>query len=370
VKLALIGDLHLDERSVRYQHCLQVLDWTIQNAITVHDVDGFIFLGDLCEGIPTPHVFSALATRFNRIRKAGSWPAIVQGNHEDYETGMMLAWLDVRDVAWNTMPTLHDEASILLVPYPRRGRPPFEDLGDTDTISGSMMAAARRIHRELEIKLKAATAHGVPLIVCGHFTVAGMRTRDAEFEAHQATEVVVPPELLHGAALVAVGHIHKAQDVTPTIIGVGSLIRHSFAEADDEKSYTLVTVAGSQVTWERIPVPARKMIALQIQWPMSGFDEGVLTGFLSEPDEVKLTVSIPEDQLATFDASVFDPIKERAAHFLLEKVALPVERTRAPEIAKAATLSQQVRTWLEATEQRPDPARLDRLMAKVDEVSR
>lgn len=287
MKLALIGDIHLDERSPRYAHALDVLNWTIRNAQRA-GANGFIFLGDLCEGKPTPRVIAAYASIFKMITDHDDWIAVVQGNHEDAETGMVWDSLGVRRSAWNEFQTIHDEATILLVPYPRRGRAPFHDLVDDGTIAGNMRAAAERIAEEIAMERATAEGHA-PVIVCGHFTIEGMTTRDAEFELHGAAEVVVPRAAFQGVALAAVGHIHKAQQfcgscgtwkepdhenhcpLCPNIIGVGSLIRHSFAERLDCKSYTLVTVEDGAVRWERRDVPAREMYEYHGEWGASGW---------------------------------------------------------------------------------------------------
>jgi DNA repair exonuclease SbcCD nuclease subunit len=196
-----------------------------------------------------------------------------------------------------------------------------------------------------------------------------MKVHDSSYELHSATEVVVPRDAFRGVALTAVGHIHTPQDVSadPPIIGVGSLTRCSFAEANDEKSYTLVTLAEGRVAWERVPVPAREMVVGDLSWPCGGAAPELLDDVAGK--EVKLTVEIPADQVATFDASVFDSLRARAAHFILEKVIVPTERVRAPEIGAAARLETQVETWLRATDQQVDEARRARLMEKVGEIA-
>lgn len=364
LKLALIGDLHLDERSPRFEHVLDVLDWTLNDAVSA-GADGVVFLGDICEGIPTPKTFAAFAARLKRLHDGGTWTAVVQGNHEHPEFGMMLSCLGVRRVAWDEFQAIHDEASILLVPYPRRGRAPFHDLEHDGTIVGSMRAAAARICEEVVAELL-GPRNGAPLIVLGHFSIEGMKTRDAEFEIHNGTEVVVPREAFESVALAAVGHIHTPQDVGPGVIGVGSLIRHSFAEADDTKSYTLVTVDGAVVSWERRAVPAREMIVERLIWqnPTSATVAANILTMRAPNREVRLTVEIPEDRLATFDSSFFDSIRDAAAYFVLDKVTIPVERTRAPEIAQASTLGEQLGAWLSATGQEARPG----LMAKLAEM--
>ena len=235
-----------------------------------------------------------------------------------------------------------------------------------------------------------------PVIVLGHFSIEGMKTKDMEFELHHATEVVVPQAAFTGVALAAVGHIHSPQDchdgglirgwtysaycrdtdTPPCLLGVGSLIRHSFAEAADAKSYALVTIDGGQVTWERRAVPCREMVVETLSWGGSPL-KLIVSAMLGEipskwplvaGKEVKLVIEVREDQLSTFDPSVFDPIKDVAAYFVMEKRTISVERRRAPAMAQAATLDAQLTGWLDATDQTLEPARVARLSHKVMEV--
>lgn len=376
MKVVLIGDIHLSERSVRFGHVLEVLDAVIEDAEVqaAGDALGWVLLGDLFEGQPAGTEYAALFNRIARMRRAHADHrrpvGVVLGNHEAYSALAFWEHLGVV-AAWHKPMRLMlpgAGAEVLLIPYPRRGRPPFDGLEDDGTIAGSMSAAAARIAELIAHESRA----GRPLIVAGHFTIEGMRVKDSEFELHTATEVVVPRAAFDGVALAAVGHIHTAQDVAPHIVGVGSLIRHSFAEAADEKSYTLVTIDSGRVSWERRPVPARGMEQIRVVWPGDVREDPSAIGDVAGDcagKEVKVLVEIPEEQLATFDATVFDPIRDAAAHFVLEKVVIPVQRARAPEIATAMTLDDQLVAWLTATNAQIGSEDYERLSAKAAEVA-
>ena len=379
MKLALIGDLHLSETSPRYQHTLDVLDFVIDDAETQArgEALAFAFLGDLYEGHPSGTEYADLLERVHRMRGSRDVYAIL-GNHESYVA--LAFWRHLGIVtAWDNIRT-HDLglARLLLVPYPRRGRAPFELLGDDGTMAESRRAAAAVIAERVKMALQATT----PLLVLGHWTVEGMTTRDADFELHTATEVVVPWAAFDGVALTAVGHIHRQQALgdegdVPNILSVGGLVRHSFAEADDPKSYTLVTVDQGRVTWERRPVPAREMVVGTTRWlgeigPNNAlvldfdFDPGAVAG-----KEVKLTVEIAEDRLSSFDPSVFDPLRAAAALFVLDRRTVSVQRQRAPEIGRAESVGAQLATWLRTVDREGvDDARQARLAEKVAEVER
>jgi DNA repair exonuclease SbcCD nuclease subunit len=275
LRLALIGDLHLSQRSPRYAHTFEVLRDVIGDE-EAGPIDLFVLLGDLVEGAPSPREYHDLLDVLGDMADvAKHGVGVILGNHEHPETLCVAdTWINVM-TAWDQIRMLDlDEARILLIPYPRRGRPPFADLKDGGTIAGSMRAAADRIGDAVRAEL--ADLRGQrPLIVLGHFTVEGMTTRDADFELHSASEVVVPQAALAGTALTALGHIHRAQVVTPTIIGVGSLIRHSWAERDDPKSYTVVTVDGGHVSWSRRDVNARPLRQFEGEWSATGWAQEI-----------------------------------------------------------------------------------------------
>jgi len=362
MKLALIGDLHLSERSPRYAHALEVLDWTIRDAVAA-GATAFVFCGDLCEGTPSPREYRALLTRIWDCADLGP-VGVVLGNHEHPDTLCLLEDCVNVTTAWDRFGRMDlGEAMVLLIPYPRRGRPPFDDCTG-DSIAASQRGAAEKIARSVQTAVR--LYRDTPLLVCGHFTLEGMTTRDADFELHTATEVVVPRAAFDGVALGAVGHIHRAQDLAPHLLGVGSLIRHSFAEAEDAKSYTLVTVAQGRVSWERRPVPAREMVVYDATWPIDGMGAGEVQHCTGK--EVKVVVEIPDDQVATFDPSVFDSIRAAAAHFVLEKRVCAVQRSRAPALARVTSLPEAVTSWLDVTGQGMDDARRARLAEKLAEL--
>jgi len=197
---------------------------------------------------------------------------LVLGNHEAYDAiAPVDLFSDRVSTAWRAplLTAVPDGPVILSIPYARRGRPPFDGLEHDGTIQGSMAAIAAEIARLVDQVV--SHYHDRPTIVLGHFTIEGMAVQGTEFEVHQATEVVVPRSAFAHVGLTAVGHIHRAQDVALGIIGVGSLIRHSFAEKHDAKSYTLVSVDGGEVSWERRPVPCRDMYEYDAEWGAKGW---------------------------------------------------------------------------------------------------
>jgi calcineurin-like phosphoesterase family protein len=366
MKLAVFGDLHYQENTPRAEHALDVLDAALRDA-TEQGATHFYFLGDVFEGIPTPTEYRAI---LERIVGKPVVIGIVRGNHEDFNAYAFFELFRVGlhiSVADTDFITDHfREADVLLIPYPVRHRAPFHDLVTDGTITGSIRAAASRIEERIQRTARWSTENYRPLIVLGHFTIGGMTTRDTEFERHQANEVVVPVSAFAPAALTIVGHIHRAQDITPTIIGAGDLYRTSFSELGDDKSYVLVTVKDAVVTWERRPTQARGMMEVEIA--LDAVTESRIQSLAREAAgrEIKVRITMDEEQAPRYNPAAFAVLETAAAYVVLERQVRPTQRVRAPEITVTMSPADQLAAWLRATETSVSTDRMERLLHKID----
>lgn len=353
--VAAFGDLHLDENSPRYVHALEVLDRCINSAIVAARTRAqyqssppvFVFTGDVFEGDPTPDEYFAFLQRVYKLLEHGL-VLIVRGNHESFEAYRFFELLSpMITVAWDSFQVVDlDVARVLLVPYPVRYRPPFHDV-DQETIAGSTRAAAGVIANA--VREAAARKPVRPLLVFGHFTVEGMTTRDTDFERHSTNEVVVPLEALAPAAVVKVGHIHRAQQLTDRVGSVGDLYRCSFAEAEDPKIFSLITVQpDGSVTEEAVPTQCRGMREFALELDQISGQLAEITAAAEEGNEVKVTVSMDSTEVARYDQSVFDAVRAVAPYFLLEKDVRPVQRVRAPDMRLDMSLAEEFFAWTSA----------------------
>lgn len=373
MKIAFLGDRHICSRSPRYRHALECWNFAIDHAIKA-GVDAFVGLGDVCEGDPNGEERYELGQRYRRmVEHAPTYE--ISGNHESREALRWLEFLGVR-VAWDHFlsTTIGDSVDLLLVPYARKGHPPFNDLGEGLSIEASNRAAAEVIEKYVRIYTEIAWNSQHPLIVAGHWTVEGTRTGESDYEIHSSSEMVVPRSALAGSRLVVTGHIHKAQEIIDdgvVVVVAGSLYRCSFTEEVDEKSFIIVSAENGHVGWERVPVPCRTMHVMEFTWGADSVDKYLSTAPADlSSTEIKLTVRIPQDQAATFDASVFEPIRQRAAYFVLEKEIIPTTRTRAPEVSRANTVPEQLAAWFRATDQEVaiEAERMTRIEQKLTEM--
>ncbi|HRK18582.1 MAG TPA: exonuclease SbcCD subunit D, partial [Hyphomicrobiaceae bacterium] len=162
-------------------------------------------------------------------------------------------------------------ANVLAVSYPTAScLPPFASLESVEGQS-PIVAATRTLYREL-VDATGATQSPLPLVVMGHLHVAGgTESEGAERRILVGGQHAVGPDVFPPAAYVALGHLHKAQQVgAPNIRYSGSLLPLSAAELGYAHGIALVTIDGGAASVEHIAlmrpvrferIPARGDIA-------------------------------------------------------------------------------------------------------------
>lgn len=392
--LGALGDLHLDERSPRYNHVIEVAKWAITDfcqGIPDKTESCLIFLGDIfdSEDDPTSQEYFDFLSLVNLARTRGiDKICIVLGNHEHYNALSFFELIDPRIVVADreTVAVRFASAEVLLVPYPRRGRPPFDSIPTEGTIQESLQAAVGIIRDRVQQAVQISEEYR-PLIVAGHFTLEGMTTRDTEFERHHRSEVVVPLEVFQpGVAAVIVGHIHKPQMLThewteqteiawtldpivaPIFIGAGSLIRNSFSESMDVKSYSVLKCGDVFLEFEPRELPVHGMIEIEV-----GFEnlKQSISSLIAQHSEhlkdleVKVVVNINDTDLPNYDDSVFDDLKRISPYVLIDRRTESTQRVRAPEIKAADTLTDQFKAYAESVGIILDTEQAERITKKL-----
>jgi exonuclease SbcD len=136
-----------------------------------------------------------------------------------------------------------DGLQLVLVPYPTQFR---YDLVDErwpapDAKRTALAAAVRERLRHLQ--KKAASEH-LPTVMCGHLLIRG--ASGGTYELTEQEDVALEAGDLPSYAYVALGHIHKAQQVgVPHFRYCGSIERMDRGEAEDVKSVSLVDINDS-----------------------------------------------------------------------------------------------------------------------------
>jgi len=228
------------------------------------EVDVLLVAGDVFD----EHRSEALAriiARLARLLKprieAGLWAVFIAGNHDrEYVFPLIRGLQELvtaessSRVVFAERPALvpvtarsGEQVQLMLLPYPTSTRydlpdPPKAGWPSPDAKRQALAEALRERIEELAQQARLTT--GVPVVLCGHFLVRGVR--EGFYQLSEQEDVPVEPGDLPAYAYVALGHIHKPQTVgAPYIRYCGSLERMDRGEADDRKMVLLADVGRS-----------------------------------------------------------------------------------------------------------------------------
>lgn len=116
-----------------------------------------------------------------------------------------------------------------------------------------------------------------------------------ELERSSSEEVTIgllgniPANNLYGFDYVALGHIHKPQNVGRNMRYPGSPLKYHSDEAKSEKSYTIVTIDGKKVSFETAPIKPRRDVVV-----LKGKLEDIILNNASEADKYVYAVLTDE----------------------------------------------------------------------------
>lgn len=274
----------------------KVMDQIVDTAIK-QQIDALIFAGDAYKTRdPSPTQQRGFADRINRVSKAGIPTVMVVGNHDTpnaegrantldiYETlDIPHVWVSRKPELLN-IPTKSGNLQVVTAPWLHKNE--FKDLG------------------EKLVSLYEKLKPDEPAILVGHLEVEGA-SMGSEKGLALVNDVTVPLSLLtdHRLQYVALGHIHKHQNLNPKnnppVIYAGSPERIDFGEAKEDKGFLIVEVEPNQPTkLEFIQTHARKFTSIYIslksddQNPTSTILEDIKK-HLIEDSIVKLSIDIP-----------------------------------------------------------------------------
>lgn len=244
-----------------------------------HEADAFICGGDsFANGRPAPEAVEMVAEGFKLLSSAQIPVIVVRGNHElisipSRHRTVNVRFEDIPGVIHVDQPKivrLESGLSVVAVPWPKR----HEVLKgyDTDDLTPTEINhLVGQISTEAVENFAGEIGSGEPTVFAGHFTVSGATLgsdrRGSEILVHAVFEepVVSLESITEGPwAHVALGHIHKRQQLAEKVFYVGSPNRVDFSEEDDPKGFHAIYIDESNPTAENavvdfVETPARKM---------------------------------------------------------------------------------------------------------------
>ena len=367
-RLALISDSHFDASS-RLEECVSVHNF-IADDCARRKIDLTLHGGDLFERRSCPEDEKAAAGWLQRMAESAKIIG-VYGNHDHWSAEGhgdldVLTKLDARfPIVWNARPCvevdLENNVQIACMPWPRRGsaRNSAEPMRDILRGLGAEMDKLPGTHR----------------IFLSHAMIQGSKTSAGQPLMGCDYEIGLEDLALVRADVYLLGHVHMRNQWSiggAPCFYPGSPRRTAFGELE-EKGYAIVDLEhGKPPRVEFVPTPCRPMVMVEASWePGAGFGDQIHT--MPRGAEVRLRFSVDREHQA---AAMRDAVAVRDQWLSLGNVhsvkldpqVNVTTRARAPEIAVAKTLQEQVYALWKSRNTVPDDATGERLTGRLLEL--
>jgi len=372
IKLLHFADAHIDIAAhgrhdaesglpVRVLDFLKALD-TIVDAAISEKVDLVIFAGDAYKDrSPAPTFQREWGRRIMRLSNAGIPTLLLVGNHDISPARGRATPLQEFDTL--EVPHVHViSRPEFLKPDDLNGLP-VQVIGMPWVYRSGLMAARElsgvkqdAINEELENNIThilntwmEQLDPNLPAILTAHGSVQGALYGN-ERTVMLGKDLVLPGALVKDPRLdyVALGHIHKAQDVNegslPPVVYPGSIERVDFGEVADDKYYVIANIERGKTTYKFHKLHGRRFFdrAVKVK-EQTGLMEKVM-GALPAKEELKdaivrLTVEYPRELDAFLDEIEIRNHCEEALEFHLIRKPQEQARLRLPADQTLASLT-------------------------------
>jgi exonuclease SbcD len=269
--------------SSRIRDFLDRLDEIIAAALE-RDADLVIFAGDAFKTRdPDPTQQREFARRIKQL--ADRIPVfMLVGNHDIPGIAARATSIDIfktlqvgnitvgRSIGSQVVETKRGPVFLGWVPFPVRNRLLSQEEYRGASVEQLDRAVQDLITKELDELAARAGEHAMPRVLVGHFSVGGA-VFGSERSVMLGRDLVIQKSALARPEwdYVALGHIHKHQNLTPKraegappIVYSGSLERIDFGEEAEEKGFCWLTLARGASTWEFCKVKARPFRTVRV----------------------------------------------------------------------------------------------------------
>lgn len=348
---------------MRVMDFLKSLD-TIVGAAIEEKVDLVIFAGDAYKDRnPAPTFQREWGKRVMRLSKAEIPTLLLVGNHDlspalgrahalaEFHT-LSVPHVQIIDQPRFLSPDALEglPLQILAIPWLSRSRMlAYLDLHTRDL---------EKIHQAMEARLSNVIQKWLdeadpelPTILTAHASVQGA-TYGGERTVMLGKDLVLPGSLVRDPRLdyVALGHIHKPQNLNPEgkmppLIYPGSIERVDFGEAQDDKFYVIAEIerGNTQVNWHQL-TNIRPFVDKHLKLESKEHITAQLRAALPTPAQlqgaiVRLVLEYPRAWSPLIDDSALLEHREQAFELHLVKRPLAEARIRLPEDQTVGSLS-------------------------------
>jgi exonuclease SbcD len=363
---------------VRVLDFLKSLDQIVDTAIA-EKVDMVIFAGDAYKDrTPVPTFQREWGKRIIRLSQAEIPTLLLVGNHDispavgrantlhEFETLQVPHVIVANKVALFT-PAQLEGLPLQIITLPWISRSNFLAQQD-ETIS------IEKVNKNMEnlldgmIKLMIDDLDpSLPVVLTAHASVTGA-TFGAERSVMLGNDIVLPGSLVKNPIFnyVALGHIHKAQDVNkgsqPPVVYPGSIERVDFGEIADDKFFVIATIEkgkSTEVTWHKLN--GRKFISRYIKIKEQKDIQQQILDTLPTRDEmedamVRLELEYPREWESLIDEAEIRRQGDKALEFHLIRKPLLDLRSRLPvdQTISSMTPLDLLEFYWKSTEMKPD----------------
>jgi len=259
--------------STRVRDFLERLDEVVDYALE-READLAIFAGDAFKiRDPEPTQQREFAARIKRLADAMPTLLLV-GNHDMPSMAAKASSVDIfralevpgvivgHRPEGRVVETRRGPVYLAWMPYPMRNRLLSKEEHQGKTIEELDVALREAVSAVIRGLTDEASAAEMPRVLAAHFSVAEAKL-GSERTVMLGRDVAV---FVSGLAdptwdYVALGHIHKHQDLnpggSPPVVYSGSLERIDFGEEGEAKGFCWAEVSRGETKWEFVPVRAR-----------------------------------------------------------------------------------------------------------------
>jgi exonuclease SbcD len=253
-----------------------------------HSADIVVFCGDAFKTRdPSPTYVREFGRQIMRLTRENIPTVLLVGNHDmpimDKRASSVDVFrtLDVPNVIVGYKEDLHriqtkrGVIQVATAPWPIRSRLlQVDDTHRAMNVDQLDQALEQTVQDELE-RLASEVDPTLPAVLAGHFTVAGSKY-GSERSVMIGRDTVIKLGALNKPVwdYVALGHIHKHQDVNagqyPSVVYSGNLERIDFGEEREAKGFCWVEVKRGEARWQFVPVQARRFVTIDVDATLDG----------------------------------------------------------------------------------------------------
>jgi exonuclease SbcD len=373
--------------STRVRDFLDRLDEVVDYAIA-QDADLAVFAGDAFKDRnPEPTQQREFAQRIKRL--ADHMPTLLLvGNHDMPGMAVKANSLDIfralgvpgvvvgfKDQA-QVIETRRGPVFLAWMPYPMRNRLMAWTKYQGKSIEELNQGLRTEVSSRLRALAEQAEAYDMPRVLAGHFTVEAAKF-GSERSVMLGSDLPVLRSTVADSAwdYVALGHIHKHQDVNeggyPPVVYSGSLERIDFGEQHEQKGFVWVDLKRGETAWTFVPVAARTFHTVELdvrqeEEPMAAILRA-LEGERFEDAIVRVAITLDSAQsLALREREIEAALKGAASVSVVREVEVE-SRVRLGEFApETLTPRQLLEKYFES--RAVDPERREVLLTRAEDI--